>query len=137
MKYCYTQPPKDDEEEGEEAEEKEAEDEEVEIPVTPEPKEWISQQSDVEIKEAIVENSRPLVSGMYDIQIFSNSLQVKFIVTRKRQLFGAPFEFTDCLADSSREMYIDIASHDIHDSDDTQDIQRMEMDVSIQVCMHV
>ena len=39
----------------------EEEEEEVEIPVTPEPKEWISQQSDVEINEAVVTNSRPLV----------------------------------------------------------------------------
>lgn len=111
-------PPKDDgEEEGEGTEGKEAEEEQVEIPVTPEPKEWISQQSDVEIKDAVVENSRPLL---------------KFVVTRKRQLFGAPFQFADCLASSSRDMYIDIASQDIHDDDDTQDIQRMEMEVSIQ-----
>ena len=50
-------------EEGEDGEGKETEqeEEEVEIPVTPEPKEWISQQSDVEINEAVVTNSRPLV----------------------------------------------------------------------------
>lgn len=62
------QPAKEDEGEGEDAEGKEGEEEEVEIPVTPEPKEWISQQSDLEINEAVVENSRPLVCN--DVQMF-------------------------------------------------------------------
>ena len=32
-------------------------------------------------------------------------------------------------------MYIDIPSQELND-DDTQEIQRMEMDMSVQVCMH-
>lgn len=70
-------------EEGEDAEgeEKEEEQEQVEIPVTPEPKEWVSQQSDVEIKEAVVENSRPLVCNipvhmMNSTDIFNSLAQI-------------------------------------------------------------
>ena len=64
VNHRYVQPVKDGGEEEGDAEEQEKDEEEVEIPVTPEPKEWISQQSDVEIREAVVENSRPLVCSM-------------------------------------------------------------------------
>ena len=50
-------------------------------------------------------------------------------------MFGAPFEFTDCLAGTDKEMFVDIASQDPTDDDETQDIQRMEMDMCVQVCV--
>lgn len=34
-------------------------------------------------------------------------------------------------------MYIDIASQDTNNDDDAQDVQKMEMDVSVQVCMNI
>jgi len=50
-------------------------------------------------------------------------------------MFGAPFEFTDCPAGTNKDMFVDIASQDPTDDDDeTQDIQRMEMDMCVQVC---
>ena len=51
-------------------------------------------------------------------------------------MFGAPFEFTDCVAGTNKDMFVDIASQDPTDDDDeTQDIQRMEMDMCVQVCV--
>jgi len=50
-------------------------------------------------------------------------------------MFGAPFEFTDCLAGTNKEMFVDISSQDLTDDDETQDIQRMEMDMCVQVCV--
>ena len=58
------QPAKAEGEEEEDAGGEEKEEDQVEIPVTPEPKEWVSQKSDVEIKEAVVKNSRPLVCNI-------------------------------------------------------------------------
>lgn len=49
-------------------------------------------------------------------------------------MFGAPFEFTDSTAGTNKDMFVDIASQDPADGDDeTQYIQRMEMDMCVQV----
>ena len=57
---CVHKPPKPEGEEGEIADEEG--EEEIEMPKTPEPKEWVCLGSDQEILDATVKNSRELVS---------------------------------------------------------------------------
>ncbi|KAK3092104.1 hypothetical protein FSP39_025223 [Pinctada imbricata] len=100
-------------EDGEGGEGAEPEDEIVYKYIPPEPKEWVSQGSEKEIKEeSVVENRR----------------RIKVSVKRIRKEFGAPYRFQDRNVSDAKDGYIECLPYD----DRTFELKKIELDKSIQ-----
>lgn len=91
----------------------EAEEEIIYTYIPPEPKEWVSQGSEKEIKEEnVVENRR----------------RVKVSVKRVRREFGAPANFSDRNVSDAKDAYIECTSYE----DRSFDVKKEELDMSTQ-----
>jgi WD40 repeat protein len=110
-KELVLNPPKPESTE-EEKEDGEEEDD-IEVPKTPEPKEWVCLGSDQEILEAMVKNSRELIQYSY---------------SRQRKFFNSPCHFSDRNAGDVPEHFVSITSVE----DENFELRRMELDHAIQ-----
>ncbi|XP_022087919.1 WD repeat-containing protein 63-like isoform X2 [Acanthaster planci] len=81
--------------------------------VPPEPKEWVSLGSEVEIEDEMVTESRA---------------KIKMTIQRVRREFGAPVTFTDRNADDVKDGYIECSSYE----DKSYNVKKVEMDYGIQ-----
>ncbi|XP_071953082.1 dynein axonemal intermediate chain 3-like [Antedon mediterranea] len=114
-------PPTAEQVEGEDGEREEgqrqAEEEEVDLTVytyvPPEPKEWVSQGSEKEIKEESIEETRKKIS---------------FTLKRVRHEFGAPVQFSDRGPDDAKDGYIECVAYE----DKNFSVKRMELNKSVQ-----
>nr|WAW84845.1 axonemal dynein intermediate chain 3 [Halisarca dujardinii] len=100
--------------EGEEAKEGEqGEEDEIELPKTPEPKEWVCLGSDLEIRENVVTDSRD---------------RIQYTLSKQRKLFNGPYLFGDRNAGAQDEHYVSVKSIE----DENFELRRMEVDHSVQ-----
>ncbi|XP_064605528.1 dynein axonemal intermediate chain 3-like [Liolophura sinensis] len=92
---------------------KEVEDDTVYDYVPPEPKEWISQGSEMEIEEEAVQETRR---------------RIQMSIRRVRREFGAPISFSDRNVADAKDGYVECLPFE----DKTFDLKRLELDKSIQ-----
>ncbi|XP_038048584.1 dynein intermediate chain 3, axonemal-like isoform X2 [Patiria miniata] len=81
--------------------------------IPPEPKEWVSLGSEMDIEDEIVSESRP---------------KIKMTIQRVRREFGTPITFTDRNADDVKDGYIECASYE----DKSFNVKKVEMDYGVQ-----